>query len=332
MNEFAKHIKQHAHSLGFELCGIAVAGEAETHPRYVEWLASGYHAQMDYLARSDAVARRADLRTLWPPARSIVVVGTNYYTSSQKAAAFGRSSFRGAAVARYAWGPDYHRVMASRLKKLAAWIEAATARNSVSLRNRASRKPLHSKICVDTSPVLEREWAVRAGLGWIGKNTMLIHPRLGSWLLLGELLLDIELPPDPPFAASHCGTCTRCIDACPTGCILPERVLAANRCLAYLTIESRAEIPAELAAAVGKRIFGCDVCQEVCPWNRFARHSTGVDPNPAWVALDPAEIAAMSEEAFQAQFAGSAIRRAGRLGLARNAAVVIKNECMPPLE
>jgi epoxyqueuosine reductase len=311
MNDLAKDIKQHAHSLGFELCGIAVAGEAETHSRYVEWLESGYHAGMSYLARPDAVARRADLRALWPPARSVVVVGMNYYTASPKAATFGRSSFRGGRVARYAWGPDYHRVMASRLKKLAAWIR--------------SEASVSSKICVDTSPVLEREWAVRAGLGWIGKNTMLINPRLGSWLLLGELLIDIDLPPDPPFATSHCGKCTRCIDACPTGCILPERALAANRCLAYLTIESRAEIPPGLEAAVGKWMFGCDVCQEVCPWNRFARLSTSIDPNPAWTALDPAEIAAMSEETFQARFAGSAIRRAGRLGLARNAAVVMRN-------
>ena len=217
-------------------------------------------------------------------------------------------------VARYAWGDDYHEVIADRLKQLVAFIEAETGH------------PVAHKICVDTSAVLEREWAVRAGLGWIGKNTLLIHPRTGSWLLLGELLLELDLECDAPFAADHCGTCTRCVEACPTQCILSDRALDASRCISYLTIELRGDLPAGLRDLVGDWVFGCDVCQQVCPWNRFA-HSTG---EPAFAArhttLDLRELAGMDEETFQARFAHSAIRRAKLKGLARNAALVAAHQ------
>lgn len=305
----AESLKRRAREIGFDLVGIAAAGPAQSHTRYTDWIARGYHGRMAYLARPDAVARRADVRELLPQARSVVVVGMNYYQVPPSPLPPSAGEGVGA-VARYAWGDDYHQVMAARLKQLAAFIETEI------------KRPLAHKICVDTSAVLEREWAMRAGLGWIGKNTMLINPRAGSWFLLGELALDLELEEDAPFAADHCGTCTRCIEACPTRCILPDRTLDASRCISYLTIELRGEIPADLQPLLGHWVFGCDVCQEVCPWNRFARpsHDPAWTPRHAW--LDLQECLAMTDEAFRARFAHSAIRRAKREGLARNAAIV----------
>ncbi len=302
-------LKEYARELGFDLCGVTAAGPAQTHARYAEWLARGYHAQMNYMARPDAIARRRDVRELAPGAKSLVVVATNYYAPSPSPSAAGQ-------VARYAWAADYHHVIVDKLEQLAAWIK----RNQVSGRNQVSHQ-----VCVDTRAILEREWAARAGLGWIGKNTCLINPRLGSWLLLGELVLDLELEPDPPFAADRCGACTRCIQACPTGCILPGRLLDASRCISYLTIESRHDVPAELKESVGQWIFGCDVCQQVCPWNRFARPSANIRVNPEWASLDPTEIKDMDEAAFRARFADSAILRPKLAGLKRNAALVIEN-------
>lgn len=182
---------------------------------------------------------------------------------------------------------------------------------------------------MDTGPLLERELAVRAGLGWFGKNTMLINPRLGSWLLLGELLLDLDLTPDPPFTADLCGTCTRCIAACPTGCILPNRTLDASRCISYLTIEYRGDrIPAGLRPMMGDWVFGCDVCQQVCPWNRFARPTAepAFRPRPGlpWPRLD--DWLALDEDGFRRQFRGSPLWRAKRTGLRRNAAAVLENQ------
>jgi epoxyqueuosine reductase len=218
-------------------------------------------------------------------------------------------------VARYAWGDDYHEVIAEKLKRLAAFIEAE-----------AGHTVAH-KICVDTSAVLEREWAVRAGLGWIGKNTLLINPRVGSWLLLGVLLLDLDLEDDAPFPSDHCGTCTRCIKACPTRCILPDRDLDAGRCIAYLTIELRGALPhsTDLCGSFGDWIFGCDACQEACPWNRFARPTRKAAFAPRHAALNLGELLDMNDETFDAQFAHSAIRRARREGLARNARFVAAN-------
>ncbi len=300
-------LKRQAHQLGFDLCGIAAAGPAQTHTRYTDWLAHGYHAQMSYLARPDAITRRADARQLLPGAKSVVVVAMNYWP--------GQASAGPGLVARYAWRPDYHYVIADKLGQLAAWVEAEVG------------QPVAHKVCVDTSAILEREWAARAGLGWIGKNAMLINPRFGSWLLLGELLLDLDLNPNlsPNPIPDHCGTCTRCIQACPSGCILPHRALDANRCISYLTIESRANIPAELNASIGQWVFGCDICQQVCPWNRFARPAALPQINPAWASIDPAEVMVMNKETFRARFAGSAITRAKLWGLQRNAAIVAEN-------
>jgi epoxyqueuosine reductase len=206
--------------------------------------------------------------------------------------------------------------MWARLRDLATFVEANIGR---SVAHRAY---------VDTGPVLERELAVRAGLGWFGKNTMLINRKLGSWFFLGELLLDLELEIDPPFTADHCGKCTRCIEACPTNCILPERVLDASNCISYLTIELKSnEMTPELRPLVGDWIFGCDVCQEVCPWNRFARPAgeSAFRPRPGLPTLDLIELLALDEEGFRRRFSGSPIKRAKRHGLQRNAAVALGN-------
>jgi epoxyqueuosine reductase len=313
---YTERIKRKAHEIGFSLVGIAEAGPSQSHHRYVDWLAHGYHGSMDYLARPDAVARRADVRELLPEARSVVVVGMNYYSPPPPTPACAPSATGEGRVARYAWGDDYHEVIADKLKQLVAFIEAETHR------------AVAHKICVDTSAVLEREWAVRAGLGWIGKNTLLIHPRAGSWLLLGELLLDLELEYDVPFAADHCGTCTRCVEACPTQCILSDHNVDASRCIAYLTIELRGALPrsADLYEHIGDWVFGCDVCQQVCPWNRFARPSSEPAFAPRHATLDLRELAEMDEETFRARFAHSAIRRAKREGMARNASIVTANQ------
>ena len=305
----AERIKQKAREIGFDLVGIARAGPAQSHDRYVNWLARGRHGTMSYLARPDAIARRADVGALLPEARSVVVVGTNYYSPFPLETARKQSPGVGA-VARYAWGDDYHKVIAGKLEQLVAFVEAEINR------------PVAHKICVDTSAMLEREWAVRAGQGWIGKNTMLINPRAGSWFLLGELLLDLELDADVPFATDHCGTCTRCIEACPTRCILPGRELDASRCISYLTIELRGEIPPGLRELIGDWVFGCDVCQEVCPWNRFARPTQEPAFAPRYARLDVRELTEMDEKTFRVHFARSALRRARREGLLRNAAIV----------
>ena len=305
------HIKRKAREIGFDLVGIAAAGLSQSHHRYVNWLARKHHGEMNYLARPDAVARRADVRQLLSEARSVVVTGMNYYSPRPSKTEAGPGV---GVVARYAWGDDYHEVIADKLEQLVACIEAETSH------------PTQHKICVDTSAVLEREWAVRAGLGWIGKNTMLINPHAGSWFLLGELLLDLDLGQAVPFTADHCGTCTRCIEACPTQCILPGRDLDASRCISYLTIELRGEIAQDLREHTGDWVFGCDVCQQVCPWNRFARPTHEPAFAPRHATLDLRQLTEINDETFRARFARSAIRRAKLRGLVRNAAIVAAHQ------
>lgn len=309
-----QHIKDRTHALGFDLVGVTPFAPSHFGVFYEAWLDQGYAGEMAYLARPDAVAKRRDPRLIMPQARSIVVVGLNYYQGSLPLHDAQKKLGR---VARYAWGDDYHDLMWARLDQLTAFIEDQVG-------HRVSRRRY-----VDTGPLLERELAVRAGLGWFGKNTMLINPKLGSWLLLGELLLDLELAYDPPFRTDHCGTCTRCIEACPTGCILPDRILDASRCISYLTIELKSEeMPDELHRSVGDWIFGCDVCQQVCPWNRFARPTDepAFQPRPGMPALELDELLALDDEAFRRRFQGSPIKRAQRRGLQRNAAVALANQ------
>ncbi|HEX6938210.1 MAG TPA: tRNA epoxyqueuosine(34) reductase QueG, partial [Longimicrobiales bacterium] len=246
----SERIKERARALGFDLVGIAPVRESDHGEFYRRWLAAGRHGEMAYLAREDAVARRLDPRSAWPALRSAVVVGRNYFRDGAGAAG---DPSRGI-IARYARGRDYHKVMKKALLALLRWIEAEVGTTLPAAR-----------AYVDTGPVLERELAMRAGSGWFGRNTMLIHPRRGSYFFLGTLLLELELEYDAPFEADRCGTCSACVDACPTGALLGRDadgapVIDATRCISYLTIESRGPIPRELRPAIGNRVFGCDIC------------------------------------------------------------------------
>lgn len=311
MKDLTKRVAEQAHRIGFDLVGVTHPALSDHTAFYADWLAQGYHAEMGYMARPDAVEKRADPCRIMPQARSIIVVGMNYYAGDPLLT----EGLRGR-VARYAWGTDYHTVMVKKLRQLADWIAEQIG------------QPVARRAHVDTGPLLERELAQRAGLGWIGKNTNLIHPELGSYFFLGELLLDLELEPDMPFAADRCGNCTACLDACPTGALTASRTLDARRCISYLTIEHRGSIPAEIRPLLGDRVFGCDTCQEVCPWNRSFARSTGEPafaPRPGQVAPDLIELLKLDDDGFRARFRDTPLWRAGRAGLARNAAVVLGN-------
>ncbi|MDX9832206.1 MAG: tRNA epoxyqueuosine(34) reductase QueG [Anaerolineae bacterium] len=305
-----------AREAGLDLVGIVPAQPARTFDRYEEWLAAGYHGEMAYMARTDAVEKRRDPARILPEARTVVAVGLNYHTVPLPPVL--RDDPSRGIVASYAWGPDYHDVMLPRLHGLAEAIARATGR------------PVPYRAYVDTGPVLERDVAARAGLGFVGKNTNLIQPRLGSWFFLGELLLGMELEPlqEPAPAAGTCGRCTRCLDACPTGALVAPYTLDARRCISYLTIELKGPIPRELRPLMGNRIFGCDICQEVCPWNRrFARptRKAAFRPDPELVAPRLLDLLALDDEGFRRRFAGSPVKRAKRRGLLRNVAVAAGN-------
>jgi epoxyqueuosine reductase len=304
-------VKAQAYGLGFDLVGVATLGRVETAGAFDEWVAQGYAGEMDYLPRGSA--KRRDTRSPVPGATSAVVVGMNY-GGTQPAGP----------VARYARGDDYHDVMLAKLRELHAWIGARVGRE------------VRGKAYVDTGPILERDLGRRAGLGWFGKNTNLVNPRLGSFFFLGALLVELELEADEPFEADRCGSCTRCLDACPTDAFIAPRHLDATRCISYLTIELKGEIPEPLREQMGDLLYGCDVCQDVCPWNvRFSRDARESAFEPRLAIRDKdartvaREILAMDDEAFRAAFKGSPMKRAKRRGLARNAAVVLGNVGTP---
>jgi epoxyqueuosine reductase len=300
-------VKAQAYGLGFDLVGVATLGPVETAAAFEEWVARGYAGEMQYLAR--AAAKRRDTRLPIPGATSAVVVGMSYGGTEPPGP-----------VARYARGDDYHDVIAAKLRELHAWIGERLGRE------------VRGKAYVDTGPILERDLARRAGLGWFGKNTNLINPQLGSFFFLGALLLDLELDADPPFEADRCGSCTRCLDACPTDAFAGPRQLDATRCISYLTIELKGAIPEGLRERIDDRLYGCDVCQDVCPWNaRFSRdlREPTFAPRPTIRGKDARtlarEILAMDDEAFRTTFRRSPIKRAKLRGLKRNAAVVLGN-------
>jgi epoxyqueuosine reductase len=303
--ELAQALKTEAIRLGFDAVGIAPAVALPGHGRYMDWLDAGYAAGMDYLSRQ-AEARSHPDRVL-EGVRAIVLVSVVYGRPTPQ----GTGPSRGR-VARYAQGDDYHRALWDRLDALLDWV-------------RAQRPEVRGRAVADTAPLLEREFARRAGLGWIGKNTMLIHRRLGSFTSLGALLLDCELPPDEPHLPNHCGTCTRCLDACPTAAFPQPYTLDANRCISYWTIEHRGPIPDAPADALHGWVFGCDVCQDVCPWNRKAPPASLPEFSPREAWTDPDLIAWLdrSPEAWRAALKGSATARAKRAGLVRNAALVL---------
>ena len=284
-----------ARAAGFDLAGIA---RADRHPRLgriAEWITSGRAGEMHYLAES--MDERLDPALVLPTVRSIVSVAVSYATDASRQPNTDGDSV---AISRYAWGDDYHDILRARLRELLTWM-ADTAGPG-----------FEAFSCVDNGPVQERVFAEQAGLGWIGKHTCLINPRLGSWLFLGEILTNAELEPDEP-AIDQCGTCTRCLDACPTAAIVEPYVVDATRCLSYLTIETRGDIDESLRPAIREQIYGCDICQDVCPWNRRAPASD----DAAWQPRDPFQSAGLldlcrlSDEGWRALLRGSAMRRAG---------------------
>jgi epoxyqueuosine reductase len=310
----SRRVKARAQALGFEQAGIARATPAETAEAFRGWVASGRHGEMGYMARD--VERRIDPQLLLPRVVSIVVVGLSYKPDSDPGSHASAPAVAGprGKIARYARGDDYHEVMGAKLAELLAFVRAEAG------------EEVAGKAYVDTGALLERDVAARAGLGWFGKNTMLLNRTVGSYFFLGALLLALDLEPDAPTTA-HCGSCRRCLVGCPTGAFVSPYVLDARRCISYLTIELKGPIPRELRPLVGDWIFGCDVCQEVCPWNRKA--PPGAEPafrsRAGFEAPELISLLRMSDEEFRAGFKGSPIKRAKRRGLLRNVAVALGN-------
>ena len=340
----AARLKARARELGFDQVGIAPA-ETPAHAEWFRtWVREGWHGEMGWMAREDTVRRRLSLEDALPGCRSVIVVTMSYAGEAPTAAGASAGGPDGdvrgdrpgggglpaatagdplaPVVARYARGRDYHGVFEEKLGELAEAVRG--------LDPDADVKPY-----VDYGPVLEREHAQRAGLGWIGKNTCLIDPELGSWLLLGELLTTLELPADEPFTADRCGSCTRCIEACPTDAIRGPRRLDARRCISYLTIELEGPIPEELRPEIGNRVFGCDICQEVCPWNRDAPAHDHPELEPgrpvafgsmvAWAE----ELLELDEEGFRERYGDTALERPGRDAMLRNLCVGLGNSGRP---
>lgn len=337
-------IKAQARVLGFDLCGVAPAEAFPALERLGEWLDRGYAGEMSYLRRSADV--RADIHRFLPTARSVIVVAANYYVDPAEHGAAGVSASRDAAhrsrgfsrepdgapaadlsrgtpaipvrIARYVWGEDYHEVLAARLEQLVSWMRAHT------------REAFDARIFVDKHPVQERAFAWRAGLGWIGKNTCLIDPEIGSWLLLAGVAVSLELAADAPLP-DLCGSCTLCIDACPTGALVDARELDATRCISYLTIEHRTSVPAERREQIGTHAFGCDICQEVCPYNLapVATRDNAWQPRAGRHDADAAVWWRLPDAELHERVAGSAATRAPLARWRRNLAIAIGNSGDP---
>ncbi len=311
-----ERIKATARELGFSMAGIVPAAPSPQLDAYLRWVDSGMHGEMGYMARPDRVARRRDLSVVLPGAQSMVVVGVDYFTL-RLPAEVEHDPLRGR-ISNYAWGLDYHDEMLPRLDALAGFI-------------RSEAGGAAARTYVDTGAILERSHAAEAGLGFTGKNTLLIHPQRGSYLFLGEVITDAALTPDTPPEMPGCGTCTRCLSACPTNAFPAPYVLDARRCISYLTIELKGWIPWEMRPLMGRWVYGCDVCQQVCPWQRFAQPAP-----PPWAgAFSPAsvdraapplvDLLRLDHAAFEETYAGSPIQRVGRDRLVRNACVAAGN-------
>lgn len=306
----ASAIKSKARELGFAACGVA---RADLYPElrfFDEWLARGYDGEMGYLREN--LEWRRDVRKLVRGARSVIVTGTLYNTARPSSVELGDPTL--AKISRYAWGDDYHAVVKTRLEALLAWMHGA------------SPEPFAACPYVDTGPVVERVYARHAGIGWIGKNSCVISPELGSWLFLGEIICTLDLEPDAP-ALDQCGTCTLCLEACPTDAIVAPGEVDARRCLSYLTIEKRGDVPGEFHAALGAHIYGCDICQDVCPWNQTAPVSDDPawQPRGIWDGASIATLAAKPDAELRTGLKGSAMQRAKIAGLRRNLEIAGRN-------
>ena len=306
ITEHTRWIKEEAHRLGFSYAGISRAEQMEEEARRLEaWLNKGRHGQMAYMANH--FDKRTDPRKLVPGARSVISLMYNYYTEETQ------EDPEAPKISKYAYGKDYHFVLKRKLKSLFYFIEEKIGK-------------VEGRVFVDSAPVLERDWARRSGLGWMGKNTMLIHPRAGSYFFLAEVILDLELECDEPIK-DYCGTCRRCIDACPTGAISPEGyILDGSKCISYFTIELKDAIPEQYRGKFENWMFGCDICQEVCPWNRFSRphDEPAFEPKPELLDKTKQEWEEITEEVFRELFRQSAVKRTQYEGLKRNIAFLKK--------
>jgi len=293
-------IRQEATRLGFESCGIAVAQQLDEDARRLEnWLSKGFHGKMQYMENHFDL--RIDPRKLVPGAKSVVTLLMNYFPSEKQQPDAPK-------IAKYSWGIDYHYVIREKLNELLAFI-------------RANIGAVDGRGFVDSAPVLERSWAVRTGLGWVGKNGNLLTKKNGSFFFIATLITDLELKPDAPFTTDHCGSCTRCLDACPTGAIVAPSLVDGSKCISYLTIELKdALIPDEFHAKMDGWMFGCDVCQDVCPWNRFAKpnHEPAFTPVPEILNLSTSQWQEMTEESFRRIFKNSPLKRSKWQGIQRN--------------
>jgi len=293
-------LREEAQRLGFSFVGISKAGRLDDEARRLEaWLNRGLHGQMHYMAKH--FDKRVDPRRLVPGAKSVVSLLYNYYPEQR------RQDPEAPKISRYAYGKDYHYVLKPKLKSLLQFL-------------REQIGEIEGRCFVDSAPVLERDWARRSGNGWVGKNTLLIHPKAGSYFFLAELIIDLELTPDGPMK-DYCGTCRRCIEACPTDAIAPEGYLVdGSKCISYLTIELREAIPDEFRGTMENWMFGCDICQEVCPWNRFSKphQEPAFEPHPQLLDMTKREWKELTEETFRQVFRKSAVKRTKYEGLKRN--------------
>jgi epoxyqueuosine reductase len=306
----AAGVKAKARDLGFDACGIAPASDFPELRFFREWLGRGYAGTMAYLHRS--ADRRADVRAVVPGARTVIVTATNYNTARPYSTEI-RDPGR-ALIARYAWGDDYHDVVGARIAALLSWMR------------QRSPEPFDARTYVDTGPVQERVYAQYAGIGWIGKNTCVIHPELGSWIFLGEIICSLPLDVDVP-SFDQCGTCSLCLEACPTHALVAPGVLDSRQCISYLTIEHRGRIGDAMRPAIASHVYGCDICQEVCPWNAATPPSDDPawQPRPAWDNVDLRSLADRGDDELSAALRHSAMQRAKVRGLRRNVAIALDN-------
>jgi len=305
-------VKEQGYRLGFSLVGVSTPDPLPHADIFENWLEQGRQGEMAYLNSSRSRLCRAYPTRILPECRSVLVLGMRYPSPPALAMEDSKNMPLHGKIAAYAWGKDYHNILPGRLQNLVAFIESQVGH------------PVSNRWYTDTGPLLERELAQRAGLGWIGKNTCLISPGEGSYFFLAEILLGIELEPDQPFTQDRCGKCTRCMNACPTRCILPDRTLDSRRCISYLTIELKGLIPRELRPLMGPWIFGCDICQQVCPWNRFTTRSAD-PPFDQHLAPNLLDELMLSAEEFKQKYRQSPIMRARHRGYLRNVAVALGN-------
>lgn len=309
MPSLTEKIKQKALEIGFHKIGIVRADAlTDEHEHLKQWLNSGYHGEMKWMEREPE--KRTAPQILFPEAKSVIAVALNYYTPHQH-----DSDSNKGKVSRYAWGDDYHNVMQEKLRELLGWIKTEIPE-------------AEGKVCCDIQPIMDKAWAVRAGLGWIGKHTNVITKEYGSWIFLGEILLNLELDYETEIETDHCGNCTACLDACPTNAIIAPYLVDSKRCLSYATIELRTPtLPDEIVKDLNGWLYGCDVCQDVCPWNRFQKttEETRFEPRENNISPDIESILSLSDEEYIQKFRGSAMKRTKLTGLQRNAQALIES-------